>query len=345
MAARAAALTGPEPEALAGLWAQVATGLALLDAELCLREANPAARALLGAGLFWPSGQPVAALSGDPRLATSAARARDEARAACLRGLRLGHGDTVDVFVSPLGGMPARPVVLELHPLLPQAALEPDPALHALAHELRNPLSGLRGAAQLLDRKLGDPKLNEYTRVIIAEADRLAALLDRRLGKPGEALAAVNVHALLEHVRVLAEGEGGPGLVVERDYDPSLPELRGHPGRLTQAILNLVRNALQAGARRLRLRTRAEQGALIQGHKHRLAIRIEVHDDGRGVPEALGASLFLPLVSGRPGGSGLGLAVAQEIAREHGGIIDFDSRPGATVFVLRLPVTSETGHG
>ncbi|HRQ66195.1 MAG TPA: ATP-binding protein [Xanthomonadaceae bacterium] len=344
MVASSPTLTTLDPLALSGLWGQVATGLVLLDADLCLCEANPAARALLGAGLYRPSGQPVSALCGDPRLAVSAARARDEAQAACLRGLKLGHGEApVDVFVSPLSGIDARPVVLEMHALLPQAALEPDPALHTLAHELRNPLSGLRGAAQLLDRKLGEAQLKEYTRVIMDEADRLAALLDRRLGKPGEVLAPVNVHAVLEHVRVLAEGEGGPALVIERDYDPSLPEFPGHPGRLTQAVLNLVRNALQAGASRLRLRTRAEQGALIHGHKHRLAIRIEVHDDGRGVPDALAGSLFLPLVSGRPGGSGLGLAVAQEIAREHGGVVEFESRPGATVFIMRLP--RESLHG
>jgi two-component system, NtrC family, nitrogen regulation sensor histidine kinase GlnL len=344
MATSAPTLTGLDPATLSGLWGQVATGLVLLDPDLCLRESNHAARALLGAGLYRPSGQPVDGLCRDPRLALSAARARDEAQASCLRGLRLGQGESlVDVFVSPLSAITERPVALELHPLLPAAALEPDPSLLTLAHELRNPLSGLRGAAQLLDRKLGDPQLAEYTRVIIAEADRLAALLDRRLGKPGEALSPVNVHAVLEHVRVLAEGEGGARLVVERDYDPSLPELRGHSGRLTQALLNLVRNALQAGATHLRLRTRAEQGALIHGQKHRLVLRIEIHDNGRGVPEAVAGSLFLPLVSGRPGGSGLGLAVAQEIAREHGGIIEFDSRPGATAFVLRLPLGEAHG--
>ncbi len=344
MAASAPALTALDPAVLSGLWGQVATGLVLLDFDLCLREANPAARALLGSGLYRPAGQPVARISGDPRLPASAARARDEARVACLRGLKLGSGEApVDVFVSPLSGIEGRAVALELHPLLPAAALDPDPGLHTLAHELRNPLSGLRGAAQLLDRKLGDPALAQYTRVIIDEADRLAALLDRRLGKNGTVLSPVNVHAVLEHVRVLAEGEGGAALTVERDYDPSLPELPGHSGRLTQALLNLVRNALQADATTLRLRTRAEQGALIHGHKYRLALRIEVHDNGRGVPEALSGSLFLPLVSGRPGGSGLGLAVAQEIAREHGGVIEFDSRPGATAFVVRLPLGEVDG--
>lgn len=333
-----------DPTRFAALWLQASTGVVLLDAELQLREANPAARALLGVGLYRPGGQPLGAMSSDSRLHEAAVRAREDARAACLRGMHLGGAEgSIDVFVTPLSGIDNRPLALELHPLLPAAALEPDPALLTLAHELRNPLSGLRGAAQLLERKLADPALAEYTRVIMAEADRLAALLDRRLGKVGQALSPVNVHALLEHVRLLVEGEAGPGLRVERDYDPSLPELPGHAGRLTQALLNLVRNALQAGATHIRLRTRAEQGALIHGHKHRLALRIEVHDDGRGVPESLSASLFLPLVSGRPGGSGLGLAVAQEIAREHGGVIEFDSRPGATHFVMRLPL--EGRHG
>jgi two-component system nitrogen regulation sensor histidine kinase GlnL len=184
-----------------------------------------------------------------------------------------------------------------------------------------------------------DAESRRYIEVIDAECARLLALVERLLDPALPAVVEpVNVHALLERVRMLAEAEAGWAIRIERDYDPSLPDLHGDPARLTQALLNLVRNALQAGAAEVRLRTRAEHNVPIGEIVHRLAIRIEVADSGRGVPDELNERIFLPLVSGHAEGSGLGLPLAQQIAREHGGSVGFRSRPGHTVFTLLLPV-------
>lgn len=147
----------------------------------------------------------------------------------------------------------------------------------------------------------------------------------------------MNIHTVLERVLRLAENEGGWSVRLQRDYDPSLPELSGDADRLTQAVWNLVRNALQAGAANIILRTRVEHGSRIHDHLHAMALRVEIVDDGRGVPEALAEHLFLPLVSGRAEGSGLGLALSQQVAREHQGSLTYRSRPGHTVFTLLLP--------
>jgi len=209
-----------------------------------------------------------------------------------------------------------------------------------LAHEIKNPLGGLRGAAQLLERQLREPGLHEYTRVIIAEADRLAALVDALLG-PGQPprKEPVNIHELVQHVGHLLAAEAPTGVVIERDYDPSLPRLRLDRNQIIQALLNLGRNAIHAvGARgRIVLRTRAMTNASIGSRRHRLVASIQVEDDGPGVPAELKDTVFYPLVTGRPGGTGLGLAVAQDLIGRHDGLIEFDSRPGRTVFTLLLP--------
>jgi two-component system nitrogen regulation sensor histidine kinase GlnL len=151
-------------------------------------------------------------------------------------------------------------------------------------------------------------------------------------------LAPTNVHEALERVRLLAEAEAGWSVRLLRDYDPSLPEVAADADRLTQTLWNLVRNAIEAGASEVRLRSRAEHNVLIGDRPLRLALRIEIEDDGRGVPESLAERIFLPLVSGRAEGSGLGLTLAQQVAREHGGSLAYRSRPGHTVFTLLLPV-------
>ena len=236
-------------------------------------------------------------------------------------------------------------VLLEFHPRsefpgadpvreLPQALAA---TLRGLAHELKNPLAGLRGAAQLLARQV-EPQTRRYAEVILTEADRLLALTEAMLSPgPSRPHVAVNLHAVLEQVRVLAESEAEWSAVIQRDYDPSLPELAGDPDRLSQAVWNLVRNALQAGAGSVRLRTRAERQVRLGDLEHRLALRLDVIDDGAGVPEDLAERIFLPLVSGRAEGTGLGLALAQSVAREHGGLLSYRSRPGHTVFTLLLP--------
>lgn len=214
-------------------------------------------------------------------------------------------------------------------------------ALRGLAHELRNPLAGLKGAAQLLARRIDDPEADTLVELIRSEVDRLGHLLDRLISPhPSQPLIPTNIHAVLEHVRHLAEAEAGWTTRIVRDYDPSLPELAADPDRLTQAIWNLVRNAMESGANTVGLRTRAESNVLIGERAHRLALRIEISDDGRGVPEDLAERIFLPLVSGRAEGSGLGLPLAQQVVREHGGSLGYRSRPGHTVFSLLLPLAA-----
>jgi two-component system nitrogen regulation sensor histidine kinase GlnL len=212
-------------------------------------------------------------------------------------------------------------------------------ALRGLAHELRNPLAGLKGAAQLLARRIDDDDGRELTALIDAEVGRLTALLDRLLAPaPSRPFEPLNIHAVLERVLRLAENDAGWAVRLGRDYDPSLPELVGDADRLTQALWNLVRNAIEAGAANVTLRTRAEHGLRIGDDTHALVLRLEVADDGRGVPEELSDRIFLPLVSGRAEGSGLGLALSQQVAREHRGSLAYRSRPGHTVFTLLLPM-------
>lgn len=211
-------------------------------------------------------------------------------------------------------------------------------ALKGLAHELRNPLAGLKGAAQLLARRVGTGDSGELVELIGSEVDRLAQLLDRMLEPaPPQPHAAINIHAVLERVLRLAESDTGWAVKLVRDYDPSLPELHGDADRMMQAVWNLVRNAIEAGAGEVTLRTRAEHGVRIGDELHAMALRLEVVDDGRGVPESLAEQVFLPLVSGRAEGTGLGLALSQQVAREHRGTLAYRSRPGHTLFTLLLP--------
>jgi two-component system nitrogen regulation sensor histidine kinase GlnL len=214
-----------------------------------------------------------------------------------------------------------------------------------LAHEIRNPLGGLRGAAQLLEKQLATEELREYTRIIIGEADRLAALTDSLLGPiRAPRRETVNIHEILERVRALLENEAPPGISLVRDYDPSLPPIPVDRDQMLQAVLNIARNAVQAVSRsagaagRVTLRTRALTNWIIGERRHKVIANIEIEDDGPGVAAELGDSIFYPLVSGNPDGTGLGLPLAQEILSRHGGLIEYRSRPGQTVFMLRLPI-------
>ncbi|MBX3712174.1 MAG: PAS domain-containing sensor histidine kinase [Lysobacter sp.] len=215
-------------------------------------------------------------------------------------------------------------------------------ALKGLAHELRNPLAGLKGAAQLLARRVDGDEARELTGLIESEVERLTDLIDRLLSpQPARAHEPLNIHGVLERVLRLAESDAGWAVKLIRDYDPSLPELNGDADRLTQSVWNLVRNAIEAGAANVSLRTRIEHGVRIGDQAHARVVRLEIADDGRGVPESLAEQVFLPLVSGRAEGTGLGLALAQQVAREHRGSLSYRSRPGHTVFTLLLPYTHE----
>ncbi len=218
--------------------------------------------------------------------------------------------------------------------------------IRGLAHEIKNPLGGLRGAAQLLQRELSDNGLKEYTRIIIHEADRLRTLVDRMTG-PIQPLKKVliNIHEVLEHVTRLMLVEVPVGLTIERYYDPSLPELLADRDQLIQATLNIVRNAVEAmeGTGRVQLRTRIERGFTIRQKRHRLVLCVDIEDDGPGITPELREHIFYPMVTGKPGGTGLGLSIAQDIAAKHGGLIGCDSCPKQTVFTLYLPL--EATHG
>ena len=214
-----------------------------------------------------------------------------------------------------------------------------------LAHEIKNPLGGIRGAAQLLEMELAAPQLHEYTQVIIKEADRLQVLVDRLLAphRNPQVLGDVNIHEVCERVRSLILAEFPRGLSVERDYDISIPEFRGDREQLIQAVLNIARNAAQALQSRIAtgdacivLRTRVQRQVTLGKQRHRLALDLHVQDNGPGVPEALRERIFHPLVSGRDDGSGLGLTLAQTLVQQHQGTIDYESEPGLTIFRIML---------
>jgi two-component system nitrogen regulation sensor histidine kinase GlnL len=216
-----------------------------------------------------------------------------------------------------------------------------------LAHEIKNPLGGIRGAAQLLAMEVTSKELTEYTQVIIHEADRLQALVDRLLAphRRPHVVGDVNIHEICERVRSLVLAEYPRGLRVERDYDTSIPEFRGDREQLIQAVLNIAHNATQALAERIAdgdaelvLRTRVARQATFGRQRFRLALELHIQDNGPGVPEAIRDRIFHPLVSGREGGSGLGLTLAQTFVQQHQGTIECDSVPGRTVFKMLIPL-------
>ncbi|MEP6484679.1 MAG: ATP-binding protein [Rudaea sp.] len=325
---------------------QLSTGVAILDGQGKLLHINPAMIDAIGVTGWRDRPLAVVGPAGED-LSPIIERVREDGVPRFLRDIQLRTRGTplrCDVAVS----VTADGMLLELHALGPQEFADSSPrisqSLRGLAHEIKNPLAGLRGAAQLLHRRIAEPDLQRLAAMVIAEADRLAALADQLLqpgGKPH--LSAVNLHEVAERARALMTAEVEPQLQLERDYDPSFPSFFGDADRILQLTLNLLRNAAQASARSITVRTRAEHGAVIAGKSVRTALRMDVIDDGAGVPAHLRDTLFLPLVSGRDEGTGLGLAVAQEIAQEHGGQITFHSQPGHTVFSLLLPLDAKHG--
>ena len=216
-----------------------------------------------------------------------------------------------------------------------------------LAHEIKNPLGGIRGAAQLLEMDLESKELREYTQVIIHEADRLQSLVDRLLAphRHPHQLADLNIHEVCERVRALVLLEFPQGLKIRRDYDISIPEFKGDRAQLIQALLNIVQNAAQVlseqvarGDAEIILRTRVARQVTIGRQRHRLALELHVIDNGPGVPDHIKERIFYPLVTGRDGGSGLGLPLAQTFVQRHHGLIECESVPGRTDFRILLPL-------
>lgn len=345
----------------------LSTGVVVLDSHLCVTYANVGAQSLLGVGLNQTRGRPISELFADTTSLTELLRrsldrgepcAGHEIALAPIHSIQLKREPVlVDVTVTPLEGqVTGTHLLVELADAGLRQRISRDSEMlsrvdgsrlmaRQLAHEIKNPLGGLRGAAQLLDRELHDGGLKEYTTVIINEADRLRVLVDTMLGPSSPPQkSAVNIHELCEHVYRLVRSEAPPEIELDRDYDPSVPDCDLDRHEIIQALLNLARNALQAVDPRsgngghITLRTRIMSNFTIGAARHKLVCSVQVEDDGPGVPPALHKTLFYPLVTGRPNGTGLGLAVAQELVTRHGGLIEFESRPGHTVFSLLLPI-------
>ncbi|MEQ5803470.1 nitrogen regulation protein NR(II) [Halomonas sp. H10-9-1] len=343
------------------LMEHLSTAVLLLDGELRVAWMNPAAEALLSVSLGRVQGVALRTLmeqeDGMAAVLTKALEAchpftRREARLMMLGGEPL----TVDYTATPLSH---DELLLEVEPRDRLIRISREEALmtrqetvkvltRGLAHEVKNPLGGIRGAAQLLERDLENPEHREFTRIIIEEVDRLRDLVDSMLG-PNRVTRQqpLNVHKVLERVRTLVLAEH-PGVRIERDYDPSLPDLAGDEAQLIQAVLNVARNAVEAMHEaatpepRLVLRTRARRQFTLGAERHRLVCEVALLDNGPGIPEALQETLFYPMVSGRANGSGLGLSIAQGILHQHQGLIECDSVPGHTEFRLLIPL--ETRH-
>lgn len=270
----------------------------------------------------------------------------------------VGSGEVLPVHVTVNQIEASRDVVFEVVEIEQQArheredrALEQAQAtkelIRNLAHEIKNPLGGIRGAAQLLEMEIESRALSEYTQVIIKEADRLQLLVDRLLAphRSPHVVGNVNIHEVCERVRALILAEFPRGLVTERDYDISIPEFRGDREQLIQTVLNIARNAAEAlserielGDARIALRTRVVRQVTLGKQRHRLALELHIEDNGPGVPTELGERIFFPLVSGRSGGSGLGLTLARTFIQQHHGSVEFESVPGRTVFKIVIPL-------
>jgi two-component system nitrogen regulation sensor histidine kinase GlnL len=347
------------PSAFSGL-ELLSSAVVLVDDQLVVRYLNPSAENLFATSSRKIVGYSLRRLLGDPAGLESALNnvLRDNwsYTGHNLKVLRAGMETLhLDCTVTPVEVVDAR-LLLEFRPMDAQLKVAREEQLahqqqanrelvRNLAHEIKNPLGGIRGSAQLLERELDDPQLREYTQVIIAEADRLQELMSRlltshRMMQPTQ----LNLHDVIERVRRLILAEF-PSIEVRRDYDTSLPSVTGDREQLIQALLNIVQNAAQAlsgriaaGDAEIVLRTRVARQVTLGRQRYRLALELHVIDNGPGVPAAIADRIFYPLVSGRDGGSGLGLTLAQTFVQQHHGLIECDSQPGRTDFRILIPL-------
>lgn len=342
----------------------LATAVLLLDKKGAVLHANSSAEELFGLSRRQLKGLSVAMLFGPDPILQGRFQEALEGRFGILRQdstIRAPGGQSISVGLAlvPLDHQPWAALLevrgFDQHDTLDRTlqltrelSVQRE-SLRNLAHEVKNPLGGIRGAAQLLESELEKSSLQEYTRVIVAEADRLGALIDRLIAPQGEALAteSFNIHEVCERVYTLVKAEFANQIELVRDYDASVPDIEGDQPRLVQALLNVVRNAAQALTEqpdakdtppRLTLRTRIGRQLTLARQTVRLGVVVSVIDNGPGISPALREKIFHPLVTGRASGSGLGLSLAQEFVQQHGGVIEFDSRPGHTEFRLILPL-------
>jgi two-component system nitrogen regulation sensor histidine kinase GlnL len=334
------------------------TAVLIMDESLKVRFANPAAEQLFSQSAKRIVDHPLSHLiqhaSMDLALLSQPLQSGQSITDSDVTFVVDGKPLMLEVTVSPISWKRELMLLVEMRKIGQQRRLSQELNQHAqqqaakllvrgLAHEIKNPLGGLRGAAQLLERTLPDPSLTEYTQIIIEQADRLRALVDRLLGpqKPGTKQPE-NLHLILEKVRQLVDLEVNQSVVIERDYDPSLPDILMDADQIEQALLNIVSNAGhilkgQEGAQ-ISIRTRTVHQTNIHGKRCKLAARIEITDNGPGIPAELQDTLFYPMVSGREGGTGLGLSIAQNLIDQHQGKIDLESWPGRTTFTIYLPI-------
>jgi two-component system nitrogen regulation sensor histidine kinase GlnL len=267
-----------------------------------------------------------------------------------------GRSITCDYAVTPTSEDENPCLLIELYPLDRYLRIDRDESItshqevtrqmiRGLSHEIKNPLGGIKGSAQLLAKELANQELQQYTDIIVDETDRLTALVDRLLGPnslPNPTL--INIHEVLERVRKLIELESTPAIKIDRDYDPSIPDLIIDAELMVQVVLNVARNAMQAVAEvsspSLQFLSRIERQFTIGTRQHKLVIKLLIVDNGPGIPPALKDQLFYPMISGRSNGTGLGLSVAQSIIHQHQGLIQFESEPGHTVFSIIIPLES-----
>ena len=334
----------------------LSSAVVLVDGRLVIHYINPGAENLFAVSQRKLLGHPLERLLGSPPgLGAALDNALRTNWSYTGQDLTVTRADAepirLDCTVTPVDTAGAR-LLLEFRPIDAQLRVaREEQLLHQqqanrelirnLAHEIKNPLGGIRGSAQLLQHELDDPQLREFTDVIIAEADRLQDLMNRLLSshcmmRP----AALNIHDVLERVRRLILAEF-PALDIRRDYDLSLPEITADREQLIQAVLNILRNAAQAldGQGEIHLRSRIARQVTLAKRRYKLALELQVIDNGPGIPEEIRDRIFYPLVSGRDGGSGLGLSLAQSFIEQHQGMIEVDSRPGRTCFTILLPIS------
>ena len=332
------------------------TAIVLLDTSLCVQYMNISAEVLFGQSLRRVAGKVYTSLFNMNIAAHHLDFVLKHREPQTLREcvLKTVHSEIiVDCIASPYrneGGLEG--VVVELHRVDRQLRMSREAQLwkeqeatqtlvRGLAHEIKNPLGGLRGAAQLLESELIDDELKEYTKIIISEADRLKVLVDRMLGSPHpQKKQTVNIHEVLERVRKLVKPSLPDKVELRFDYDPSIPDLQADRDRLIQIILNITGNAIKAVGDKgcILFRTRVLRHITLHHKTHRLALKLEIIDDGVGVPKDLQDKVFFPMISGSAEGTGLGLSIAQSLANKHNGLIEFESKPGKTRFVLLLPI-------
>lgn len=339
----------------------LSTAVVLLDLEQVVQYVNPAAENLLAISAKNIVGTTLDKVTTDPELMSNAVNYASANNCSYTQHeLRLatpGHAALeVSCTVTPVEIPELTGFLIELSPLQQQLRIAREERLidqstqnreliRNLAHEIKNPLGALRGAAQLLDRELERPELHEYTQVIMKEADRLQSLMDRLLTPHRlPQLTQFNIHEALDRVRSLLLAEFPDGITIEQDYDVSLPSLTADREQIIQALLNIARNGAQAllGKGRLIFRTRVARRVTLAKKMHRLALLINIIDNGPGIAPELQDRIFFPLVSGREGGHGIGLTIAQTFVSQHHGTIEVQSTQGETRFSILLPISSAT---